>query len=157
TDRPLPDCALRGAERKDGMHLLQWLMQRDRGLAALRRACRVAIIMPALFAIGTEWVANVSVATFAAFGTFALLLLADFGGPMRERLEAQASLGAAGAVLVVIGTLCSRNPWLAAAGMLVVGFAVLFAGVVSSVLASSSTSLLLAFILPVSLPAPASD
>ena len=40
--------------------------------------------------------------------------------------------------------------------MTVVGFAVIFAGVVSSVLAGATTSLLLAFILPVSLPASAS-
>jgi uncharacterized membrane protein YccC len=37
-----------------------------------------------------------------------------------------------------------------------VGFGVIFAGVVSSVLAGATTALLLAFILPVSLPAPAS-
>ena len=41
--------------------------------------------------------------------------------------------------------------------MALVGFAVLFAGVVSSVLASATTSLLLAFILPVSLAGPASS
>jgi hypothetical protein len=40
--------------------------------------------------------------------------------------------------------------------MAVVGFGVLFSGVVSSVLAGATTSLLLAFILPVSLPVPAS-
>ena len=39
----------------------------------------------------------------------------------------------------------------------VVGFAVLFAGVVSSVLAGATTSLLLAFILPVTLAGPASS
>ncbi|HLY34865.1 MAG TPA: FUSC family protein, partial [Jatrophihabitantaceae bacterium] len=47
--------------------------------------------------------------------------------------------------------------WLAAVGMGVAGFAILFAGVVSSVLASASLSLLLAFILPVATKAPASD
>src|SRR5258708_25011080 len=41
--------------------------------------------------------------------------------------------------------------------MAVVAFTVLFAGVVSSVLAGATTSLLLAFILPVSLPGPASQ
>ena len=40
--------------------------------------------------------------------------------------------------------------------MTVVAFAILFAGVVSSVLAGATTTLLLAFILPVSLPGPAS-
>ena len=75
---------------------------------------------------------------------------------MRERVQAQVALAAAGAVLVCLGTLASRNPWLAAGSMAVVAFCVLFAGVVSSVLAGASTSLLLAFILPVSLASPTS-
>jgi len=76
---------------------------------------------------------------------------------MRERLQAQATLALAGGVLVCVGTLASRDPWLAAIAMAVVAFCVLFAGVVSSVLAGASTSLLLAFILPVSLAGTASS
>ena len=34
------------------LHPLRWLGQRDRGFAALRRATRAAIIMPAMFALG---------------------------------------------------------------------------------------------------------
>ena len=48
-----------------------------------------------------------------------------------------------------------RRPGSRSLAMALVGFAVLFAGVVSSVLAGASISLLLAFILPVSLPGPA--
>ena len=51
-----------------------------------------------------------------------------------------------------VGTLVSRDVWLAAAATALVGFAVIFAGVVSSVLAGASTSLLLGFILSASLP-----
>jgi uncharacterized membrane protein YccC len=131
---------------------LSWLRTRDRNLAALRRAARTAIVMPAMFAFGDKVIDNLNVATFAAFGSFATLVLVDFTGPMRERLQAQAALGVAGGVLVCLGTLASRDPWLAAIAMAVVAFCVLFAGVVSSVLAGASTSLLLAFILPVSLP-----
>lgn len=112
--------------------------------------------MPALFAVGAKVIKNPQVATFAAFGTFAMLLLADFSGPMRARLQAQASLALAGALLVTLGTLASRYTWLAALSMALVGFAVVFIGVISSVLAGATTSLLLAFILPVSLPAPVS-
>ena len=129
---------------------------RDRGFAALRRAGRTAIVMPALFALGDEVIGNPELATFAAFGSFAMLLLVDFGGPMRERLQAQAALALAGRVLVCLGTLASRTPGSAAVAMALVGFAVLFAGVVSSVLAGATTSLLLAFILPVVAPRAAS-
>ena len=74
------------------LHPLRWLGQRDRGFAALRRATRTAIIMPAMFAVGDKVIGNPQVATFAAFGSFAMLLLVDFGGPMAERLQAQAAL-----------------------------------------------------------------
>ena len=70
------------------LHPVRWLGQRDRGFAALRRATRAAIIMPALFALGDKVIGNPQLATYAAFGSFAMLLLADFGGPMTERLQA---------------------------------------------------------------------
>ena len=135
---------------------LRWLGQRDRGFAALRRATRTAIIMPAMFALGDKVIGNPQVATFAAFGSFAMLLLVDFGGPMTERLQAQAALAVTGGVFVCLATLASQAAWLAAVAMTVAGFGVIFAGVVSSVLAGATTALLLAFILPVSLAAPAS-
>ncbi len=136
---------------------VEWLARRDRDLAALRRAGRAAIVMPAMFAIGDKVVGNPVVATYAAFGSFALVLLADFRGPVRVRLHEQLALSFVGGGLVCLGTLASRTAWLAALAMALVGFAVLFAGVVSSVLAAAGTSLLLAFILPVSLAAPASS
>ena len=139
------------------MQVLNWLRSRDRGFAALRRAGRTAIVMPLVFAFSDKVIANPVLATFAAFGSFALLLLVDFSGTMRDRLQAQATLGVVGAVFVVLGTLASRETWLAVASMAVVGFMVVFAGVVSSVLAGATTSLLLAFILPVSLPGPVSS
>jgi len=139
------------------VHPLQWLGRRDPDLAALRRAGRAAIVMPAMFALGEKVIGNPVVATFAAFGSFAMLLLVDFGGPMRARLQAQAALAVAGCAFVCLGTLVSQTVWLAAVTMAVVAFAVIFLGVVSSVLASASTSLLLAFILPVTFAGPASS
>jgi hypothetical protein len=138
------------------VHPLRWLGRRDRGLAALRRATRTAIIMPTMFAVGDKVIGNPQLATFAAFGSFAMLLLVDFGGPMAERLQAEAALAVTGGVFVCLATLASQTAWLAAVAMAVVGFGVIFAGVVSSVLAGATTALLLAFILPVSLAAPAS-
>jgi uncharacterized membrane protein YccC len=135
----------------------EWLRVHDPGHVALRRAARAALIMPALFALGDRVIANPLLGTFAAFGSFAMLLLVDFSGELRDRVLDQAALGVACAVLICLGTLCSQTTWLAAVGMFAVAFAVLFAGVVSSVLAGATTSLLLSFILPVSLPGPASS
>jgi len=139
------------------MRPLQWLGRRDRDLAALRRAGRAAIVMPAMFALGDKVIDNSVLATFAAFGSFAMLLLVDFGGTISERMRAQAALAVVGGVFVCLGTLASENVWLATAAMALVGFAVIFAGVVSSVLAAATTALLLAFILPVSFAGPPSQ
>src|ERR1700684_2172813 len=98
--------------------------------------------MPGLLALTIKVIGNPVMATFAAFGSLAMLLFVAFGGRMRERLPDQVALIATGAVFVVLGTLASRADWLAALGMLVVAFFVLFAGVVSSALARASTSLL---------------
>ena len=113
--------------------------------------------MPALFALGGPVLGNPTLATFAAFGSFAMLLFVDFGGSIRNRLQCQAALGVACTAFICLGTLASRTTWLAAVVTAALAFAVLFAGVVSSVLAGATTSLLLSLILPVSLPGPVSS
>ena len=70
---------------------VDWLRRHDRGLAATPPATRAALVMPAMFALGYAVIDDPAVATFAAFGSFAMLLLVDFAGPM-ERLQAQAAL-----------------------------------------------------------------
>ena len=67
--------------------LLGWVRARDGGLLALRRAARAAIVMPGLFALSVKVIGNPTVAAFAAFGSFAMLLLASFGGPLADRLR----------------------------------------------------------------------
>ena len=110
--------------------------------------------MPSLFALGIYATKNVEAATFIAFGSIALLLFVDFAGPTRSRLQAQAALSVTGAVFVCLGTLTSRTIWLSILAMGVVTLVVIFAGVVSSVLASATTSLLLTFILSTAVPGP---
>jgi uncharacterized membrane protein YccC len=135
----------------------EWLRGRDPGYGALRRAARTALIMPAMFALGDKVIGNPVLGTFAAFGSFAMLLLVDFSGSIKDRLLDQAALGIACALLICLATLASPTTWVAATAMAVVAFGVLFAGVVSSVLAAATTPLLLSFILPVSLAGSASS
>jgi uncharacterized membrane protein YccC len=134
-----------------------WLKRHDPGYGALRRAGRTALIMPAMLALGFKVIDNPVLALFAAFGSFAMLLLVDFTGPMPDRIRSQALLGVACAVLISLGTLASQTTWISVVGMAIVAFVVLFSAVVSSVIAGATTSLLLAYILPVSLPGPASQ
>lgn len=144
-------------ERMPGAsRLVAWLRDRDPDLAATRRAGRTAIVMPALFALCGQVFHSPTMASFAAFGSFSMLLLVDFSGPMVERLRAQTGLAVAWAVLICVGTLVAPVTWLAVVTTLLVGFAVLFSGVVSSLLAGSTTALLLAFVLPVTTPVPLS-
>jgi hypothetical protein len=130
----------------------EWLRGHDPGFSALRRAVRAALVMPGALALSSQVIKNPVMATFAAFGSFAMLLLVDFRGSIRDRLRFQAALALGCGVLIGLGTLVSTTTWLAALVTAVVAFGVLFAGVISSVLASATTALLLSFVLPVSLP-----
>jgi len=129
-----------------------WLEGRDPELRAAKRSIRAAVLVPVVFAIADFGVGNTQTPIFAAFGAVALLLFADFGGPIRVRLRAYLGLWVAGAVLIVLGTLCSTDAVAAVAGMAVCGFLVLYAGVVSPQAAVGGTAALLAFILPVATP-----
>jgi uncharacterized membrane protein YccC len=124
----------------------------DPGLASLKSAARAAVVMPTVFAFADKVIGNPQTAIFAAFGSFAMLVLVDFTGPMRSRFVAYLALACVGAINIVLGTFCSQNAWLAAAAMAVVGFAILFSGVINGYFAAAGTSALLTFILPVTIP-----
>ena len=138
-----------GRSRLTPAALMDRLRARDPGLAALRRAARAAIVMPACFALSDVVIGNGTMALFAAFGALSTLLFVDFGGTMQARVTAQTLLVATAAVLVTLGTLASQTAWLAVAGTVVVAFGVSFAGIVSSALASATTPMLVAFVLAV--------
>jgi len=128
----------------------------DPGLTSLKSAARAAIVMPAVFALASNVIAIPQTALFAAFGSFAMLVLASFSGPARSRLAAYLTLGVAGLGLVTLGTLCSGHAWLAAGAMLVVGFAILLSGMINGYFAAGTTAAILVFVLSVAVPAPAS-
>jgi Fusaric acid resistance protein-like len=125
----------------------------DPGRFALKAALRAAIVMPTAFALSLAVLGNKQMALFASFGSMALLVFVDFGGPWRLRLRAYLVLFMAGAALVVIGTLCSRSAWLATLSMALIGFAILFAGVLDAYVAAAHASATLAFVLAVMVPA----
>ncbi|MDE3134299.1 MAG: FUSC family protein, partial [Acidobacteriota bacterium] len=113
--------------------------------------------MPALLALGDKVIGNPVMSEFIAFGAFAMLLLVDFGGTRLDRIRSQSLLGIACVGMIFLGTLVSNVKVLAVVCMFVVGFGVLFSAVVSSVIASATTPLLLAFVLPVATPGPFSQ
>jgi uncharacterized membrane protein YccC len=128
----------------------------DPRVVALHRAVRAAIVNPAIFAVTLLVIGDLQVATFAVFGCFALLVMADFGGRRPPRAVAYVAATIVGAGLVALGTAVSPNAAIGASVMVVVGFTLAFAGVFGGYLAAAQTALLLAFVLAVSIPAPVS-
>ena len=111
--------------------------------------------MPAVFALTKLAFGDVQLATFAAFGCFAHLVMADFGGPRRPRAIAYVSTTLVGAVLILLGTLASPIALVAAVSMCLAGFCIQFVGVFGSYAAAAQTALQLAFVLAVSVQVPA--
>ena len=129
------------------------LRHSDPGRVALRKAARAAIVIPLVLAVADKVIQQPQTTIFAAFGSFAVLVFADFRGAPPVRLLRYLGLAALGAGLIALGTLCSRSEWLAPAGMGLVGFAVLFSTVLHPYFAMAGSASLLMFILPVTLPA----
>jgi uncharacterized membrane protein YccC len=136
--------------------LRTWLLRHDPGLRATKRSVRAAVLVPAVFALARYGTSNSQTPLFAVFGSVALLLFVDFGGPLRVRARSFLVLWLAGALFITVGTVCSTHPAAAVASMAVVGFGVLFVGVLSPQAAAASTAALLFFVLPVSEQAPPS-
>jgi len=136
--------------------LVSRLRKADPGLLGLKTATRAAICIPAVFAFTHQVIGNAQMSLFGAFGSFAILVFADFGGTPRARLSAFLVLAAVGAIFIPLGTLCAKNPWLAGASMGVVAFAVLFSGLINGYFAAGATAAMLTYILPVSMPVSAS-
>jgi len=112
--------------------------------------------MPIVFAFADKVIGDPNTALFAAFGSLAMLVFANFTGPRRSQFVAYLALAGAGAANIVLGTLCSQDTWLAVAAMAVVGFAILLSGAINGYFAAASTSALLTFVLPVTIAAPPS-
>jgi uncharacterized membrane protein YccC len=114
----------------------------------------MTLLMPAAFAASIAFHSDAQFTIFLAFGLFALLVMADFGGLRRPRGAAYAATTAVGAVLIVVGTLASASPWSAAAVTLLVCFVIRFCAVFGGYTAAAQSALLLSFVLAVAVPGP---
>jgi uncharacterized membrane protein YccC len=119
---------------------------------AAMRAARATIVVCGLFALTDKVIGNLQMATFAAFGGFATLVLASFAGTRRDKLLAHVGLALAGSALLTIGTAVSSTTALAAIVTVPVAFLVFFAGISGPNAASGATAALLAYVLPAASP-----
>ncbi|HTT95345.1 MAG TPA: FUSC family protein [Solirubrobacterales bacterium] len=131
---------------------MRWTIS-DPGHFALKNAVRAAIVVPVAFALGLKVFALPQMALFGAFGSIGMLVFVDFGGTTRARLLAYLGLLAGGCLTIGLGTLCSHTTWVAVAAMGLVGFAILFAGVIDGYLAAASLVLILTFVIAAMVPA----
>ena len=120
--------------------------------AAGLRTLRAVLVVPSLFAITYEGLGNLQMALFAAFGGFASLIMAAFGGTSRDKLIAHLGLAVTGSAGIIIGTAVSGITWLAVLVTIPVAFGIFFAGVAGPNAASGVTAALLPFVLPVATP-----
>jgi len=134
----------------------QWFRSKDPDLLVIKRSVRAAVVMPIAFAIAHLCFSNPQVSLFAAFGSFALLLLVEFTGRVRTRVISYVGLYVVGSCFIVLGTVVSTHKVAAVVAMALVGFAVLFAGIAAPQAATASTAALLTFVLPVAVAQPAS-
>ncbi len=148
------------AEPRPGLlHLLrQWHgLFHDHERLAVRRGLRAALVVTVAFGLLTVLDANVQLSTFVNFGLIALLILADFGGPMPTRARAYVLTWLIGCLAIVVASLVSRDVWLSALAMALFAFAVTFAGVFGGYVVAARTALLLSFVLAVTGPVSPAD
>ena len=69
-----------------------WTWSKDAAL----RALRATLVVPSLFALADQVIGNRQIATFAAFGGFAILVMSSFGGTRRDKAIAHLGLALTG-------------------------------------------------------------
>jgi uncharacterized membrane protein YccC len=120
---------------------------RDPERANLRRAARIAIVLPVAYWVVEHGLDRPSGALEAAFAVFALLLFADFGGPMRHRLVAYLLTALAGLVMLVIGSLAAYSGWTSVLLGAFGSFALTYAGVLRGYAAAAGLALLMPLVI----------
>lgn len=103
---------------------LRWLVRRDPGLAACRRALRIAIAASVAFLGCRYLVGSPTMAVYATFGVLGFGVLSDVSGTPSRRTRTLLACLVAGLVLVSVGTLLAWSTILATLGVLVVGVGV---------------------------------
>jgi uncharacterized membrane protein YccC len=119
---------------------------------AALRAARAVLVVPSVFALGLEGFGNLQLALFAAFGGFANLVVASFGGSRRDKAIAHFGLAMAGSIGLIIGTAVNGITWLAVLVTIPVTFGIFFAGVAGPNAASGVIAALFPFVLSVATP-----
>ena len=118
-------------------------------IVALRRATRLAVVVPLVLVLLSNIPVLAPSALFGVFGSLALLLFADFGGPLRYRFTAYLLTTAAGVPLILVGIVFGQSDLSGAVVMFVVALVIGLAALLRGPVASAQTVLLLVTVLSV--------
>lgn len=133
----------------DEPNALAEMRRRDPGGVAIRRACRVAIVVPLTLVLLDAIPPLQDTALFGVFATLSLLVFADFGGRLKQRWVAYLVTVAATIPILVAGIFFGQTTYGAMIVMAVVTLALGLAAVLRGMLAAAQTTLLLATVLAV--------
>ena len=125
-----------------------WLTGHDPGFVALRKALRVTVAACIGFFVCEYLLGLSTLATYAVFGVISFGVLSDVSGPPVQRTRTFLGAWPVALVLVAIGTATARSTTAAVVGMLLVGFAVAYAGVGGPRIAGVANGLQLFYVLP---------
>ena len=123
----------------------------DPGRIGLRRGIRAAIALPAALAITLYVVDDPAGAVFAALGTAALLITADYAGTWQRRLRAYAVTGVIGTPIILIGWAAAQTLVSAVLVTLIVAFIIAFVSLLRGTFAVGAPAVMLTFVVTVSL------
>lgn len=123
----------------------------DPSRIGLRRGIRAAIALPVTLAVTLYVVDDRVGAVYAALGTAALLITADFAGTWRHRLRAYVLTGIIGTPIIVIGLAASHALIPAVLTTLVVGFGIAFVSLLRGTFAVGAPAVMLTFVVSVTI------
>src|SRR3954447_18347749 len=123
----------------------------------LRRALRITVAMTVVFALAEQVLDNSSVALFASFSSFAIVVFTDFGGPTKRRILGTTAITVVGAAEVAAATAVSGSVVVSVVAMVAVAFVVRFLGALGGYYLAAVPTLTLAFVLAVAIPGDAGD
>jgi len=125
---------------------VNWLRRRDPGYRVLRRGARLSLVAAAGLFGGTYGLDNPMLGLYTLFSVIATGFISQLPGDPVQRARVLLLALPVGWILVSTGSFLAANTWIAAAGMLVVGFVVPFAGVGGPSMIGLATGLQLFYI-----------
>lgn len=118
----------------------------DAGHVILRRALRVALLVPLTYLVVQVAFGWSNAALAAAFACFSMLAFADLGGPLRERMTANALLGLNGVVLVALGSYLGQWQIPVVCATLVIVFVIAYSAVLRGYFAAATAAAILPWV-----------